>query len=190
MRYVAVKSAEQQVALGQPPGQALHRVRSRLIKSRTALVNEVRGLLGEFGLVMPVKGVPACRRLIAEVLEDGENGLPGLMRQMLFQLSAELSQRDQQIGELDEVIKQPCKADQRIQRLLEIEGIGPISASAVVAAVGDARQFEGSRDLRIGAEPTFQRRQGTAQGDLQARRYVSTHLTDPWRPGGGQCLSE
>ena len=63
MRFVAVKNAEQQVALGQPPGQALHRIRSRLIKSRTALVNEVRGLLGEFGLVMPVKGVAACRRL-------------------------------------------------------------------------------------------------------------------------------
>ena len=69
MRFVAVKTGDQQVALalghpvGQPPGQALHRIRSRLIKSRTALVNEVRGLLGEFGLVMPVKGVAACRRL-------------------------------------------------------------------------------------------------------------------------------
>ena len=141
MRFVAVKSAEQQA------GQALHRIRSRLIKSRTALVNEIRGLLGEFGLVMPVKGVPACRRLIAEVLEDGENGLPGLMRQMLFQLSDELTQRDQQIGELDELIKQQCRSDERVKRLLEIDGIGPISASAVVAAIGDAKQFTGSRDL-------------------------------------------
>lgn len=141
MRFVAVKSAEQQA------GQALHRIRSRLIKARTALVNEIRGLLGEFGLVMPIKGVAACRRLIAEVLEDGENGLPGLMRRMLYQLSEELSQRDQQIGELDEVIKQQCKADDRIRRLLEIEGVGPITASAVVAAVGDAGQFTGSRDL-------------------------------------------
>ena len=90
MRFVAVKSAEQQA------GQALHRVRSRLIKSRTALVNEIRGLLGEFGLVMPIKGVAACRRLIAEVLEDRENDLPGLMRRMLSQLSEELTQRDQQ----------------------------------------------------------------------------------------------
>ena len=96
---------------------------------------------------MPVKSVAACRRLLAEVLEDGENGVPGLMRRILFQLSEELSQRDHEIGELDEKIKQQSKADQRIQRLLEIEGIGPISASAVVAAVGDARQFEGSRDL-------------------------------------------
>ena len=141
MRYVTVKSAEQQA------GQALHRVRSRLIKARTALVNEIRGLLGEFGLVMPVKGVAACRRLVAEVLEDGENDLPGLMRRMLFQLSEELTQRDQQIAELDEVIKQQCRADERVKRLLEIDGIGPISASAVVAAVGDAKQFTGSRDL-------------------------------------------
>jgi transposase len=141
MRYVAVKSVEQQA------GQALHRVRSRLIKSRTALVNEIRGLLSEFGLIMPVKGIPACRRLIAEVLEDGENGLPGLMRRILFQLSEELTQRDQQIGELDAIIKQQCQGDERIKRLLDIEGIGPISASATLASVGDARQFKASRDL-------------------------------------------
>lgn len=141
MRYVAVKSGEQQA------GQALHRVRSRLVRARTALVNEIRGLLGEFGVVMPVKGVAACRRLLAEVLEDGENELPGLMRRILFQLSEELSQRDHEIAELDEAIKQQCKADERIQRLLEIEGIGPISASAVVAAVGEARQFTSGREL-------------------------------------------
>ena len=164
MRFVAVKSAEQQA------GQALHRIRSRLIKSRTALVNEIRGLLGEFGLVMPVKGVAACRRLVAEVLEDGENGLPGLMRQRLFQLSAELSQRDQQIGELDEVIKQQCKADERIKRLLEIEGVGPISASAVVAAIGDAKQFNGCRDLSawVGLVP----RQHSSGGKEQLGRIT------------------
>ena len=164
MRFVAVKTGDQQA------GQALHRIRSRLIKSRTALVNEIRGLLGEFGLVMPVKGVPACRRLIAEVLEDGENGLPGLMRQMLFQLSAELSQRDQQIGELDEVIKQQCKADERIKRLLEIEGVGPISASAVVTAIGDAKQFNGCRDLSawVGLVP----RQHSSGGKEQLGRIT------------------
>ena len=70
------------------------------------------------GLIMPLKGVPACRRLIAEVLEDGENGLPGLMRRMLFQLSDELTQRDHEIVELDEAIKQQCKTDERIKRLL------------------------------------------------------------------------
>lgn len=67
---------------------------------------------------MPLKGVPACRRLIAEVLEDGENGLPGLMRRMLFQLSDELTQRDHEIVELDEAIKQQCKTDERTKRPL------------------------------------------------------------------------
>ena len=141
MRFVSLKTADQQA------GQALHRVRSRLIKARTALVNEIRGLLSEFGIIAVVKGVAACRRLLADVLEDAENGLPGLMRILLFQLSAELGEHDAHIAELDAQIKAQCREDERIRRLLEIDGIGPISASAVVAAVGDARQFASGRDL-------------------------------------------
>lgn len=177
MRYVALKTGEQQA------GQALHRVRSRLVKARTALVNEIRGLLSEFGSIMPVKGVTACRRLLAEVLEDGENGLPGLMRRTLFQLSEELSQRSGEIGELDEAIKQQCKADPRIQRLLEIEGIGPISASAVVAAVGDARQFEGSRDLSawVGLVPNQHSSGGKERlgGSEVCRSVIQRHAACP-----------
>jgi transposase len=140
MRYVAVKTAEQQAE------QALHRVRSRLVKARTALANEIRGLLLEFGIVLP-KGIAACRRLWAEVLEDGENGLPGLMRELLAQLSEELTQRDDDIAKLDNQIKRQCREDERMKRLLSIEGVGPISASAIVAAIGDARQFASGRDL-------------------------------------------
>lgn len=141
MRYVALKTAEQQA------GQALHRIRSRLVKSRTALVNEIRGLLSEFGIVGPTKGVAACRRLLADALEDAENGLPGVMRELLSQLSEELSQREAQIAKLDGQIKQQCAQDERIKRIMAIEGIGPINASAMVAAVGDARQFKSGRDL-------------------------------------------
>lgn len=140
MRYVTVKTAEQQA------GQALHRVRSRLVKARTALVNEIRGLLSEFGIIMPTKGVPACRRLLAEALEDGENGLPGQMRELLAQLSDELVQKDSHITTLDRQIKEQCARDERIKRLMA-EGIGPISASAIVSAIGDARQFKSGRDL-------------------------------------------
>jgi transposase len=141
MRYVAVKTAESQA------GQALHRVRSRLVRARTALVNEIRGLLSEFGIVAAVKGVAACRRLLADVLEDGENGLPGTMRDLLAQLSEELEQKDAHIAKLEGQIKRQCAQDERVQRLIAIEGIGPISASAMVAAVGDARQFKSGRDL-------------------------------------------
>lgn len=141
MRYVAIKTAEQQ------SGQALHRVRRRLVKARTALVNEIRGLLSEFGIVTPTKGVSACRRMLAYVMEDGKNGLPGQMRELLCQLSEELSQQDTHIAKLDLQIKEQCAQDERIKRLMAIEGLGPISASAIVSAIGDARQFKSGRDL-------------------------------------------
>jgi transposase len=141
MRYVAVKTPAQQAS------QALHRARSRLVGARTALVNEVRGLLSEFGMIGPAKGVAACRRLLADVLEDAENGLPGAMRELLAQLLEEVGQKDTHIARLDEQIKRQCAQDERIRRLMEIEGVGLISASALVAAVGDARQFKSGRDL-------------------------------------------
>lgn len=139
MRFVAIKMAEQQA------GQALHRVRSRQVGARTALVNELRGLLAEFGIISPTHGVSACRRLVAEALEDGDNGLPGAFRSLLAQLSEELQQLDAHVATLDQQIRQQCAADERIQRLMAIEGVGPISASAIVASVGDARQFPSGR---------------------------------------------
>lgn len=140
MRYVAVKTAEQQAQ------QALHRVRSRLIKARTALANEIRGLLLEFGILLP-KGMAACRRLVVEVLANNENELPGIMRELLAQLLEELMQLDAHIAKLDAQIKRQCREDDRIKRLMQIDGLGPISASAIVAAIGDGRQFTSGRDL-------------------------------------------
>jgi transposase len=124
-------------------------------------VNEIRGLLGEFGIIGTVKGVGACRRLLAGVLEDAANGLPAMMRELLAQLGEELRERDTRIAVLDQRIREQCRADERIKRLLAIEGIGPISASAMVAAVGDARQFTSARAfglVRSRAKPTLQRR--------------------------------
>lgn len=141
MRYVAIKTAEQQAV------QSLHRIRSRLIRARTALVNEIRGLLLEFGICSGVKGVPACRRLIGEVLEDGENDLPSMMRQLLAQLNQELHQQDEHIAKLDLEIKQQCNNDERAKRIMALEGLGPISATALLSAIGDARQFKSGRDL-------------------------------------------
>lgn len=96
---------------------------------------------------MTTKGVAGCRRLLAESLENVENGLPGQMRELLAQLSEELVQKDIDISALNEKIKYQCKHDERIKRLMEIEGIGPISASALVSSIGDARQFTSSRHL-------------------------------------------
>jgi len=140
MRFVAIKTVEQQVI------QAEHRIRSRLVKSRTALTNEIRGFLAEFGVVV-AKSLGPLRRALPELLEDAENGLPGDFRVLLLGLSEELRALDERIAVFDARIAQAAREDDRIKRLLEIDGIGPITASALVAAVGDATQFNSGRDM-------------------------------------------
>ena len=141
MRYVEVKSAEQQAS------QALHRIRSRLIRARTALVNEIRGLLGEFGLVEARCGVAAARRLAQSALEDAENSLPGRMRELLAELQGELGEHDERLSRLDGMIQRQAREDERVERLMQVEGIGPITATAIVSAAGDARQFSSARQF-------------------------------------------
>ncbi|MCP5245541.1 MAG: IS110 family transposase [Burkholderiales bacterium] len=140
MRFVAVKTVEQQVV------QAGHRIRARLIKSRTALTNEIRGLLGEFGIVVATS-IGRLRKALPELLEDGENGLPGNFRVLLAGLSEELRALDDRIAAYDTRIVQAAREDEQIKRLLEVEGIGPVTASALVAAVGNGTQFNSGRDM-------------------------------------------
>ena len=141
MRYVEVKSAEQQA------NQSVHRIRSRVVRSRTALVNEVRGLLAEFGLVEPRTGVAAARELLRQAIDTQDNGLPGPMRELLRDLSEELQGHDERLANLEKLIQRQAREDERVKRLMKIEGIGPISATAVVSAVGDARQFRSGRQF-------------------------------------------
>lgn len=140
MRFVSVKSVEQQVM------QAEHRIRARLIKARTALSNEIRGLLAEFGIIVPTS-LSQLRRAIPELLEDGGNGLPGAFRRLLAQLGEELRVQDDCIKAYDDRIAQNAKEDARLKRLLAVEGIGPVVASALVSAVGDGTQFAKGRDM-------------------------------------------
>lgn len=141
MRFVEIKRAEAQAM------QALHRIRARLVKSRTALANETRGLLAEFGLTEARLGVSALRRWIPQVLEDAENGLPGLMRELLQGLSEELQAVDKRLEALNACIDRQACMDERVQRLLKIEGVGPITATAMVAGLGDGKQFRSGRDM-------------------------------------------
>jgi transposase len=140
MRFVAVKRVEQQVM------QAEHRIRARLIKARTALSNEIRGLLGELGIIV-TPSLGQLRRALPEILEDGENGLPGSFRRLLAGLGDELRALDATVKEYDTRIAQMAREDERIKRLLAVEGIGPVVASALVATVGDAKQFGKGRDM-------------------------------------------
>ena len=141
MRFVPIKTAEQQA------GQSLHRIRSRLIRARTALVNEIRGLLGEFGLVIAQRGAAAAHRLLQQSLETPDNGLPGKMRELLKELQDELLAHDERLTRFDRELQQQARSDERCQRLLKVEGIGTISATAIVAAVGDAKQFSSARQF-------------------------------------------
>ena len=129
MRFVPI------TAVAQQDMQALHRMRERQIKRRTALVNHIRGLLSEYGIVMP-KGVPQVRHKVPCILADADNGLPWAAREWLQSLQAELHLVDEQIAATTERIKQMFAADEAWQRLAALRGLGPLTATALVAAGG------------------------------------------------------
>ncbi len=141
MRFVPIKSAAQQDI------QALHRVREQLLKSRTALVNQVRGLLGEHGIVAP-RGIAYLRRLLIEILaEPGARGLSGLLGETLVEIAARLRFLDERIHSYDLRIGRVFAHDERCQRLAKVEGVGPLVATAMVSAVGNATEFKSGREL-------------------------------------------
>src|SRR5262249_14030706 len=134
MRSVPIKSVDQQDM------QALHRIRERQIKARTALVNQIRGLLAEYGVVMP-KGVAQVRQKLPFVLEDAENGLTMLAREWLQALAAELPALDQRIQETNTRIQRVFENHEAWQRLAQVGGVGPLTATALVPAAGGATTF-------------------------------------------------
>jgi len=140
MRGVPVKSITQQDV------QALHRIRERQIKARTALINQIRGLLMEYGIVIPQRA-SQVRHKLPIVLEDAENGLTATAREWLHALAEELQALDQRIAATDQQIERVCEADEACQRLAQLPGIGPLTATALVAAVGDATEFKNGRQF-------------------------------------------
>ena len=136
MRFVPVKTVEQQAIL------TLHRVRQGFVEERTATVNRLRGLLSEFGIVLPLKA-DTVRRQAAAQLEQ----LPAWAGRALADLLAHLTQLDQCIGQYDTHLKLTAREDVRAQRLMQLRGIGPIGASAIVATVGSAHEFTSGRQF-------------------------------------------
>lgn len=140
MRFVPVKTVAQQAV------QAAHRIRSELIRQRTAKANQIRGLLAEFGLVVE-RRIEVLRRALPELLEAGDNGLSAQARRLLEGSRQDLVALDARVGALDAEIKLVAKEDAACVRLQTIPGIGPLTASALVSAVGDGRQFKNGRQL-------------------------------------------
>jgi transposase len=140
MRFVSPKSAEQQALL------ALHRARAGFVQARTAQGNQIRGLLAEFGFVVP-KGQRRIEAAIKSIVEDAENGLPGMSRELFVRLLEHLGHLDAQAKQIEEQIKTWHQNDADSRRLETIPGIGPITASALVASIADIHAFKNARQL-------------------------------------------
>lgn len=140
MPAVPIKNAEQQAIL------SVHRARQGFVKARTAQANQIRGLLAEYGLIIP-EGISHIAKRVPEIIEDGENDLPGSFRLLIQRLVDHLKELDRQVGELEVEIQRWHRENSASQKLAKIPGIGPLTASAMVASIGDARNFKNGRQL-------------------------------------------
>jgi len=137
-RFVNVKTVEQQDMA------AWHRIRERKVKERTALVNQTRALLMEQGIVMP-QGITCVRKFLPGIIENLENGLSFRARDYLSELYAELVDCDAAVAKYEARIVDVAESDAACKRLQKIPGIGPLTATAIVAHVGNAAQFKNGR---------------------------------------------
>lgn len=140
MRFVPIKNIEQQSVL------ALHRARQGFVKQRTAQSNQIRGLLAEYGIVLPL-GITTLVRQVPEILEQAQAELPNLFCLLIDRLLGHLKLLDEQVAALYAQIVQWSKADEASKKLEKIPGIGPITATALVASLGNAQNFKNGRQV-------------------------------------------
>lgn len=163
IRFVPIKTPEQQAVL------CVHRVRQGLIKDRTALINQLRGLASEFGFILPT-GRYAAQKLIPDLLEDADNGLPALARKMIANLWLRIKHTNRQLLEYDREMARLVRDDPVASRLMTIPGVGEQVASGIVASVPDPSQFKNSRQFAawLGLVP----RQYTTGGKVRLGRIT------------------
>ena len=140
MRFVPPKSAEQLEI------QAVHRIRQRQVANRTRLVNQVRGLLAEHGVVV-ARDITRLRRALGRIVDGEDGGLSPMFRDMLRDICEELAELDIRIAGYNRRIRNLFRSNEMCQRIGTIEGIGPITATALVAAVGDRSCFKNGRQF-------------------------------------------
>jgi transposase len=141
MRFVAVKSEEQQAVL------SLHRLRQHCIKVRTMQANQVRGLLYEFGIVVPMGWRVLLKRAAPGLAQDGQYAVPELLRGQLHEQLEGLKSITVRIAELDRQISSWQRREAECRRIGAVPGVGPLTASAVLATVVDARTFRTGREF-------------------------------------------
>ncbi|HSO42860.1 MAG TPA: IS110 family transposase [Rhodospirillales bacterium] len=179
MRFVAVKSAGQQSVL------MLHKVRDLLVRQRTALINALRGHLGEFGIIAP-QGARKVPALIEALQTAGEEVIPELARDALQMLVGQLRFVETRIAKAEAAILAWHRSSEASRRLAMIPGVGPITASAIAATVPDARLFESGRQFAawLGLTPQPRSSGGkqrlgriSRQGNSYVRRLLVTGMT-------------
>ena len=136
MRFVPVKSVEQQAVL------TLHRVRQGFIEERTATLNRVRGLLAEFGVVLPQRAIEV-RRGAARALEQ----LPSRAARAISDLLEHIQLLDTRIRSYEQELEEHARTDERAQRIQDLSGVGALSSSAIVASVAEAHEFRNGRQF-------------------------------------------
>lgn len=163
MRFVPIKNVEQQAVL------ALHRVRQGWIKARTAQANQIRGLMSEFGLIVP-QGIGHISRRVPVLLDDAKDELPGAFLELVLRLLDHFKNLDRQVNEMEHQIQSWHRANALSRKLEKIPGIGPITASALVASIGDAKNFANGRQLAawLGLVP----KQHSSGGKTNRKRTV------------------
>jgi transposase len=140
MRFVPVKTVDQQSTL------SLHRVRQSAVEARTEQANMIRGLLMEYGIVIP-QGIRAVPANLPDILEDADNGIDGKMRELLRLMSDHLKSLDERVDILEARIAEASRQDSRVARLMAVPGIGLLTASALVATLGSMENFDGGREV-------------------------------------------
>ena len=181
MRFVPTKSPEQQSVL------ALHTARESFVHARSAQANQIRGLLIEFGLIVP-QGIRHVYKRVPELIEDANNELPGRFRLLIDRLLQHLKELDRQVRDLEREIELWHRSSAVSRRLETIPGIGPITASALVASAGDPSNFKSARQFAawIGLVPHQNSSGGKTQLLGISKRgnvYLRTLLVH-----GGRCL--
>ena len=188
VKAVAIKTEEQQAIL------ALHRMRSQLVKFRTAQINGLRGLLTEYGEVMP-QGKAGVRKDLAEALARLADRLPAMVIGTLREQWARIKKLDGEIAAIKQRIQLWLKQDDACKRIAEIPGVGPLTATAAEAILGDAGAFKSGREFaafavlaprQIGTGGRIKLLGISKRGDtclrtplIHGARSVLTHAKDP-----------
>ena len=160
--------------------QSVHRVRSELMRERVALGNQMRGLLAEYGIVV-AKGGRALKQAIPQILEDGENGLSGLMRELIAERHEHWRALEHRIADYQRKLQAAAREHEGCKALMEVPGIGLLGATAMVAQLNNARHLKNGRELaaREGLVPSHSGSGGKARlGHISKRGdgYIRTLL--------------